>query len=80
MVDVVVQVVALVWAEDPAVVDVVVQVLVVVLVVEEVLWVEVRVVVEECSDTYKDHLRKFDTFHYFCHVVHFLHVVFLLTN
>ncbi|KAE8789668.1 hypothetical protein D1007_36097 [Hordeum vulgare] len=51
MVDVVVQVVALVWGEDPTVVDVVVQVLMVVLVVEEVLWVEVRVVVEECSDT-----------------------------
>jgi hypothetical protein len=46
--------VALVWAEDPAVVDVVVQVLVVG--VEEVLWVEVRVV-EECLDTFKDHFR-----------------------
>ncbi|KAE8816692.1 hypothetical protein D1007_05712 [Hordeum vulgare] len=65
MVDVVVQVVALLWgedptvvdmvaflwAEDPAVVDVVVQVLM------EVLWVEVRVVVEECSVTYEDHFR-----------------------
>ncbi|KAI5015517.1 hypothetical protein ZWY2020_056907 [Hordeum vulgare] len=57
VVDVVVQVVALLWAEDLAVVDVVVQVLVVVLVVEEVLQVEARVVVEECSDTYKDHFR-----------------------
>ncbi|KAE8811879.1 hypothetical protein D1007_11091 [Hordeum vulgare] len=50
----VVDVVAFLWAEDPTVVvDVVVQVLV------EVLWVEVGVVVEECSVTYPDHFRKY---------------------